>query len=52
MLGPWEAEWIVGWFGDGHGLLCIKKKQEEIRYLDGKDQTCPEELDTPNQQVV
>ena len=27
-----------------------KQQKEEIRYLDGKDQTCPKELNTPNQQ--
>ncbi len=29
-----------------------KKKQEEIRYPDSKDQTCPKELNAPNQQEV
>lgn len=28
------------------------KKKEEIRYSDGKDQTCPKELNVPNQQEV
>ena len=31
---------------------CTKKKEEEIRYSDGKDQTCPKELDTSHQQEV
>ena len=29
-----------------------KRQKEEIRYPNGKDQTCPKELDTPNQQEV
>ena len=32
--------------------LCAKKKQEEIRYPASKDQTCPKELNAPNQQEV
>ena len=32
----------------------VKKKQkdEEIRYPDGEDQTCPKDLDTSNSQGV
>ena len=30
----------------------IRKKEEEIKYPDGEHQTCPKELDTPNQQEV
>ena len=34
--------------------LCTKEKQEEkeIRYPDSEDQTCPKELNAPNQQEV
>ena len=31
---------------------CTKKKEEEIRYPDGEDQTCPMEFDGPNQQNI
>lgn len=37
--------WFVKW-------ACSKKQEEEIRYLDCEDRTCPKELDTPNQQEV
>ena len=30
---------------------CLKRQEkEEIRYPEGDDQTCPKELDAPNQQ--
>lgn len=33
--------------------LCAKmKQQEEIRFPDDKEQTCPKEPDPPNQQAV
>ena len=49
MLGPQE----VGLVLDHHLLsncsYVKKKQQQEIRYPDGKDGTCPKKLDTPNQ---
>ena len=30
----------------------MEEQQEEIRYPDREDQTCPKEHDTPNQQEV
>lgn len=39
-------------FGVSHDLLssCAqRKKQEELRYPDDEDRTCPMELDAPNQ---
>jgi hypothetical protein len=45
--------WLVavGWWW-WQFVRYTKKKQEEIRYPDGEDQTCPKELSAPSQQEV
>ena len=53
LLGIWVGCWlVVGWFWSQFFFYVVKKKQEEIRYPDVKDQTCPRELEAPNQQPV
>ena len=59
MLGSQEAGgggWRLLLVAVGHGLLGSqvqkKKQQEEIKYPDVEDQTCPKELNAPNQQEV
>ena len=51
MLGPQKAGWVVCYWMQFVKQLCSKKK-EEIRYSDSKDQTCPKELNIPNQQEI
>lgn len=49
MLGPGEMEGC--WLGFVKQSY-TQKQQEEISYLEGEDQTCPKELNIPNQQEV
>ena len=59
-LESWEAvgvlffdHWlIIDWLLVDCCWLHAKRKQEEIRYPDSKDQTCPKELNAPTQQEV
>ena len=54
MLGPQESgccQLVVVYCGllSSHAQ---KKETKEIRYPDSEDQTCPKELNAPNQQEV
>ena len=60
MLGPQEARlggWLVAvglcqlWFFK-QSCAKVKEEEEEIRYPDSEDQTCPKELNTSDQQEV
>ena len=47
-----SGQFLVSWLGFVK-YSCAKTKQEEdIRYPDNKDQTCPKKLNAPNQQGV
>jgi hypothetical protein len=55
VLGPWGLGLLVAscWLVlVGQDLLSsrVQKKKEEMRYPYSEDQTCPKELNVPNQQ--